>query len=323
MLRIVFSRFRKHAFLHLFVPLLVGIAIEAVVVALQRKAAGVTTPWLHLFLDDIIEFRTLALILGVFLSYLVIMSILIRKEVVTNENYSHLARLQDTLDDAKAYFAFSIIPLEEWFHPAMQVYLAKLLNRKLAHNGFEHERTLLFFSKAELQNAQRLLMDEYFNGVCLAHQHNDCQIPLSYLGRREIFSLLTKLSPEEREQLGCYPRWSRWRPFRVFRRFPLRWARRRIPALGFALVKKGDGSRSILRIAKHGSYVRIVEEIEGEQAKPYERFVELVRNVIYRSPAHKLDANHNFLTIYDIKPALNVQANLGNARGTPVGHPTG
>src|SRR5205807_8797590 len=108
-----------------------------------------------------------------------------------------LAKLQDTLDTAKSFHGLSVIPLTEWFDPAMQVYLAKLFNRKLEPDDFEHGRTLLFFSNREYKSAMVPFVDENHVGRCLAHMHSDCDIPLSFLRREQIFELLEELSADE------------------------------------------------------------------------------------------------------------------------------
>jgi len=229
------------------------------------------------------------------------MLILIKKETVTREDNTNLAILQDTLDTATSYFALSIIPIQEWFDPAAQVYLAKLLNRKLASNGFDHERTLLFFSKKEYENSLRPLMDERYYGASLARLHKDCGIRLSFLQRGEIFDLLRRLaqtSATDIEALRCYPQWMRWKPIRFMHRLPLHWLRRRIPHLDFALAEQTDGTRSILRIAKRGEEIRIGEEITGKDAQPYERLIELIKDKVHKRGSAELNAAHDFVRIY-------------------------
>ena len=302
MLRILLSRFRKHLVLHLLVPLAIGILVETAYVTIfdidELRIIEGNASRSALIMSYLFSFRTLALVAGVFVSYAVVMLILIKKELVIRVDNSDLARLQDALNNAKSYFALSLIPLEEWFDPAVQVYLAKLLNRKLTASNFEHQRTLLFFSTVEADNAKRQLMDEYFHARCLAHMHKDCGIPLSYLQRKEIFKILDGMSPDDREALGCYPRWTKRRPFHFYRKLPLRFARRLVQGLDFALVIKQDGSMSVLRVSKHGPEVRIAHELRGPRVDPYKRLVEAIKATIYLDGGSDLDAGHDFLRIY-------------------------
>src|SRR5260370_29559869 len=189
--------------------------------------------------------------------------------VIKNDTATRIAEgeytyLEDTLSEVNSFFGVSIIPLEEWFDPSMQVYLAMLINRKLMPSNFEHERTLLFFSNRESKNATVPLMDENHYGRCLAHIHRDCEIPLSFLNRDEIFRILKSLSKDEKEVLGCYPRWTNWRITHLLRvnRIPLRWLRRRIPQLVFALVGKGEDPQAVFRVSKDGTDDHIAQTIE-------------------------------------------------------------
>src|SRR5437016_5567544 len=134
--RILLGKLRKHSLYHLFIPLGAGIIGEIVVdnFVISNKR------WIGFFS-------------GLFLSYSVIMYVLIWKERKKRIDEGSLAKLQDTLDTAKSFHGLSVIPLTEWFDPAMQVYLAKLFNRKLEPDDFEHGRTLLFFSNREYKSA--------------------------------------------------------------------------------------------------------------------------------------------------------------------------
>jgi len=279
--RILINKLTRHSLYHLFIPLAVGVIVER----LGHTFVGGVTRWLGFFS-------------GVFLSYAVIMYFLIRKERRNRIDEGALARLQDTLDCAKNYYGLSIIPLAEWFDPTIQVYLAKLLNRKLEPDDFEHERTLLFFSNREYRSARADLVDENHYGKCLAHMHRDCDIPLSFLRRKEIFDLLDKLEPGEREALGCYPRWTNWRPFRSLRKIPLRWLRRRISQLDCAVVTKSDDEIIVLRVSKRGGEVRIAQQLKGDAVRPYVKLIQLIRDKVYDPQTKELLAEYDFIRNY-------------------------
>ena len=307
--RILLTRLRKHSIYHLIIPLAGGIIVEALIerfIGENNTLVSLTGPsW----------FRTLSLVSGVFVSYLVIMYFLIRKETEKRIPEVARAKLQDTLDAAKSYYGVSIIPLTEWFDPGIQVYLAKLLNRKLEPDDFEHERTLLFFSNREYQNANLPLMDEEHYGKCLALMHADCDIPLSFLKRREIFEILDHLSVEDKEALGCYPRWTNWRVLSFFRKLPLRWLRHRIKQLDFGVIVRPNHPTRVLRVSKHGDDVCIKEEIKGDAAQPYIRLVELIKDKVYDSETNKLLAEHDFVRGYGFESRVREKAT--NKSGKP------
>jgi hypothetical protein len=218
----------------------------------------------------------------------------INKELNKRINERALRTLQDTLDGAQSYFGVSIIPLEEWFEPSMQVYLAKILNRKLEPDDFEHERTLLFFSKGEYKKATNQFMEDYYYGECLAHLHKDCSIPLSFLKREDIFKILSQLTESEKEALGCYPRWTNWRPCRGLRRLPLKLLRRRITQLDLAFVEKKGGETFVLCISKRGGSVDIHDTRTDSDAVPYKRLHELIKKQIYDPQTKRLRPKHDF-----------------------------
>ena len=299
---ILLTRLRRHSVYHLIIPLAGGITVEALIEAFIGDNNIIVS------LIGLSRFRTLSLILGIVFSYLVVMYFMIRNETRKKLKEETYVRLQDTLDAARSYYGISIIPLTEWFDPGIQVYLAKLLNRKLEPDDFEHERTLLFFSKREYENAKTPLMDEEHYGKCLAHMHRDCDIPLSFLKREDIFEVLDQLSPEEKQALGCYPRWTNWRVLSFFRKLPLRWLRRQINQLDFGVVVRPNGDARVLRVSKHGDDVCIKEEIKGDAARPYVRLIQLIRDKVYDSETNKLLAEHDFVIGYGYEPRVQKEA---------------
>ena len=305
--RILFHRLRKHAMLHLVAPLVIGLIVESFIEGLITIPSYRLTSlpsWLS-FYSTYSALRTVLLFAGVFGTYILIMIYVINKETGFRTDFKHLAMLKNTLDGARSYFGISVIPIEEWFEPSMQVYLAKLFNRKLERDDFEHERTLLFFSDGELNRTTLPLMDEHYHGRCLAYMHRDCGIPLSYIGRKDIFKILNKLSPADKLVL-CYPPWTGWGPFRVFRMIPPHWLRRRIKNLDIAVVEQKNGKRLVLRVSKHGTEVPI-RKITDERAQSYLNFLDLIREEIYEDGTKQLKDDYDFVNIF--------HANFGLSQG--------
>lgn len=281
--------------IHLIIPLLIGILVEAVVEVFVLKHTIAS-------LIGIQSVRTISLMAGVFVSYTLIMYFLIKNETSARIAEGDLSYLDDQLDNAHSFFGVSIIPLKEWFDPAMQVYLAKLITRKFMANNFQHERVLIFFSNRESRNVWAPLMDENHFGRCLAHLHRDYEIPLAFLNRREIFKILDKLSEEERQALGCYPVWTSWRITRPLRRrLPLRYLKRRIPRLDFGVLSNGSGDPAVLRVSKDGEEVRIAQEIRGIDAKPYLTVANLIKETTRDGTSH-LNKDHDFVRAFSYTP---------------------
>jgi hypothetical protein len=290
-LSILLSRLRKHASHHLVIPLVTGIVFEGAVEAVNALRGHESFS-----LGFLLSLRMLYFVLGAFVTYVVIMFLLVNDELKSRINEKALKTLQHSLDDAKSYFGLSIISLREWFNPSMQVYLAKILNHKLkAGAEFEHQRALLFFSKAEYENATNRFMEEYYYGESLAHLHRDCGIPLACLERDDIFRVLSRLQEGEREALGCYPRWTKWGLCRHFRKLPLHRLRGRIRTLDLAVIEKRDGRTYVLCISKHGGNVDIHDTITDVKVGPYKELINKIEELIYFDKATKqLKPKHDF-----------------------------
>lgn len=197
--RNISSRLRKHLLYHLVIPLIGGIVVEALVdQALVHKWIAednkIAKTW-GLFI-----FRALILIIGVTLSWLLVMFLLIGRETRKNLSRRNLMRLEKRLDTATHYYGVSIIHLADWFEPGSQLYLAKLLKRKLEVDHFEHDRTLLFFSSHELKNIRVDLTDERHYAQCLALLHKDFGIPFRFSKEKKSFKFSKTSS---RRTKGC------------------------------------------------------------------------------------------------------------------------
>jgi hypothetical protein len=292
--RNISSRVKKHLLYHLIIPLIGGIGVEALVHELVAEDNIIASAW------GLFVFRALILIVGVTLSWLLVMFLLIGHETRKNLSRRNLMRLEKRLNTATGYYGVSIIHLADWFEPGSQLYLAKLLKRKLEVDNFEHDRTLLFFSNRELENARVDLTDERHYAKCLAFMHRDFGIPLSFLKRQEIFEILKDgLEEDERLQLGCYPRWTTWRPFTRLQRVRLHWLRRRIPQLDFGLATPNHGEPFVLRVSMNEGQLRVMEELEKEKAKPYIKLANLIKSRVYELDQTTLKSDYDFVSDFE------------------------
>ena len=291
---IIFDRLKHHSVSHLIIPLLGGLAVEALIHKAVEKFFGHNDE-VTKFVSTL-GFRFSILVLGVVLSWLLIMFVILWRETNKRIEESALAVLEESLRKAVRYHGVSVIRLTEWFDPALLLYVSRLMHRKLEADNLRHERTLLFFSDREQEKSKVEMTDEYYYGKCLARLHQDLRIPLSFLTRKDIFALLDKLGEEEKQALDLYPRWTNWKFMKRVQKVPLRRLRSRIPSLDFAVVTNSDGTTTVLRGSKHGERVSIKPETSNEKIKPYEDLIVKIRGVVYESD--RLRASHNFLTRY-------------------------
>lgn len=291
---IIFDRLKKHSVHHLIIPLIGGFAVEWLVHQFVETVFGHDEK-VTKFVGTL-SFRFSILVLGVGISWLVVMFFMIWHETNKRVEENALAILDENLKKAIGYHGVSVIRLTEWFDPALLLYVTRLMRRKLEANNLHHERTLLFFSDREEEKSKVEMTDEYYYGRCLARMHLDLRIPLSFLTRNDIFDLLEDAGDEEKRTLCLYPRWTNWRFLKQVQKVRLRHLRSRIPSLDFALVTNSDGTTTVLQFSKHGEKVNIKPETSKEKIKPYEDFITKIRGVVYESD--RLRASHNFLTRY-------------------------
>jgi hypothetical protein len=291
---IIFDRLKKHSVHHLIIPLIGGFAVEWLVHQLIEKIFGHNEEVARIV--STLSFRFSILVLGVGISWLVVMFFMIWHETNKRVEENSLAILEENLKEAIGYHGVSVIRLTEWFDPALLLYVTRLMRRKLEANNLRHERTLVFFSDREEEKSKVEMTDEYYYGRCLARMHLDLRIPLSFLTRKDIFNLLEEAEEEEKRALCLYPRWTNWKFLKRAQRFPLRRLRLRIPSLDFALLTNTDGSKTVLQFSKHGEKVDIKAETTKEKIKPYEDLITRIRGVVYESD--RLRASHNFLSRY-------------------------
>jgi hypothetical protein len=282
----------KHAWLHLIIPLLVGLLFHSLV-SHYREGRGWET-----LLKDLMSFQTAVFVVGLFVTYLLIMYHLIKKETSMKIRGTDLALLDGTLAQAHSYFATSTIGMEEWFDPISQVFLACIVKRKLQQQAFRDERVLLFSRRGEIEELNMPYLDGYY-ARRVAELHIHWGTPLGFLGRRDIFGALSELSFEERKKLGCYPGWLAWCPDRLLRSIPLNWVRVRMPELDFALVENQDGNKSVLLVSKRGEDVRVFRVTKTDVVSAYAKFVETMRGCLFKAGGTHLAEEHDFIKFFN------------------------
>ena len=267
----------RHLKLHLLIPLIVALWLEYFSAV---YFAGRVIGWREFFL------RAALTALVVLLTYIVIMTGLIKKETSITVSKLDLAILKDSVKDAQSLFATSTIPFREWFDPVSQVYFSIIMNRHFQNTAFRHERVFLFFREAALKNLESMYLDGYYS-KCLAEMQENYSIPAAFLRRDKIFEVLNNLSDDDKGALGCYRIWlpglSRNHARMSFRKVFVSGWRLRHGSLDFAFIALSSGGEYVLRVSKHGQGVRIERIEESNQLSPYKNFVTQTRRIIYKN----------------------------------------
>lgn len=273
MLRFLRRIFRESLSLHLLLPL--GVSI------LVGTASGIFNDEIDSWSDfQIFWNERLLELLAIYLTFSVVLVLLAFRE--TAVRFANIGTLEGVLSDSKEFFAFAAIPLEQWFEPSVQVYLARLVAHQQRVPGYLHERVLLFFSDGDLEAAHASYLNEYY-ARCLARIHQLYGIRLAFLRPVELYEELDKLTVAERRALGCYPAVISALPDKALGRVRPSWLRRQIPGLAFALVSDDKGTTSVLRFSK-GRRVLDVQRITTDQrTAPYLTFAKSVYQRIHRA----------------------------------------
>lgn len=260
----------RHVVAHLFIPLLVGLAVEMVVV----YSHGSFPPWLKFVKEKF------WLILGVVITYVIIAAYYIYRDTSNQRERSQLYDLGEALATAKSFFATNTLPLKEWFEPSTQIYFARIIKQQILDKDFRHERVLLLFTDADLKNYRTPFLDEHY-AKALIDIHNNYEIELAVLEREEIYEILGELSFEEKKQLNLYPFGIDWCPDFIRDRY-LR-IRRCIPELDFAFITHADSMVTVFPFSKRGKSQRISssEQKYNELIAAYENLMNKIKEKIY------------------------------------------
>jgi hypothetical protein len=231
--------------------------------------------------------------------------ILIRKETNIGLEQLRLNVLAERLEGATGLFAVGTMRFDEWFDPAVQVYLATIFQKKLKEATFRYERVLLLGRRSAAKDLGSDYLDGYY-AKCLVHIHRRLGIDLYYLERSEILGILKALTAKEKAQLGFYPSWMEHLSDRLARllMWPIQGRRVRKVAVGVIAKEKaaGDGTvtvredRSAFRFSKHDKIVQVKFEPE-DRAAVYLKFADLVKGRVYAGST-KVSAQHDFLSYF-------------------------
>ena len=266
-LSVVATIFRSQFWFHLGFPLLAGLVIRVVFVALKKAERPKV---LELVLESV----------SILVVYFGIAIYEVRSVSRIELGGTEQAVLQANLQNARSYFATSAIPIEEWFEPISQVFLSRIVRHKMGPHPLQDQRVLLLFDADEDRDLRAPYLTGYY-GRSLATIHSSLGTPIGFLVRAEILTILSQLTTEEKTVIGYSPAWTR---------------QRRIPELDFALVEGEKGKKTVLRVKKEGQNLRI-EPIDGPGVNPYEHLIELIRARTGLTRG-AFDAQHDFVKFY-------------------------
>jgi hypothetical protein len=293
--RILRRILRRHALFHLFIPLIVGVGVEIFYTRLFDEQA-----WSHLS-AHLLSPPRIALYVGIFLAYLVVIGILIRQETEVGLRQLDLNVLADNLKNAVSLFAIGTMNFDEWFDPVVQVYLATIYERKLKveqqeHNPFRYERILLLASRSAKRNLSSDYLDGY-HAKCLIRIHTSLDINLYFLEWRDIVDILNRLTPEEKANLGYYPRWFQHLPSAAAKLLMfVVGRRRRVRKVAVGVVEMHDHTKSAFRFSKRDKVLSV--RLEPSVAA-CARFVELIKEKILLAPTNDVKVAHDFTKFFD------------------------
>jgi hypothetical protein len=214
----------------------------------------------------------LAHLSGVYVTFLVVLGWRTFEEGRTH--IADITPLEDAMPNLVAYRAFSPTSFQEWFDPAAQVYLARLVSTKLKTPVPRHSRVLLFFSQGDLEAAKSSLVDGY-PATSLLEWHRYFDIPLAFLRPEELKEVRSQLSPEERRVIGD----PRWVPEPI-----CSWVLKHRRKLAFAMVESNAAKSVILfKKSRHALHIRHVKDPKTVSA--YERVAKLIEAKV-SGPGH-------------------------------------
>jgi hypothetical protein len=281
---------RRQALFHLLIPLIAGVLAEIFYTWLFDANA-----WAHLS-AHLLSGPRIALFVGIFIAYFAVMFILIWRETKIGLRQIYLAVLADELKTAKSLFAIGTMNFDEWFDPAVQVYLATIYNRKrdgdlAGHEKFRYERILLLVGRSAKKDFEAAYLDGY-HAECLMRIHQSLDINLYFLLWRDIVEILGQLSAKDKADLGYYPAWFAYVPNIVAKLLIfIVGRRRRVRKVAVGVLEMGDNSKSVFRFSKRDKLLSVrIEKSVTASAK----FAELIKAKIYKPGTSTVQTQYNF-----------------------------
>lgn len=273
---------RRHALFHLVIPLVVGLLVEAIYMNFKSG----TFSWKEVS-TQLLSDHSYVLYLGVVAAYITVIGLLIRSETTIGLRRIDLYNLVVKLRGATSLFAVAPTPLDEWFDPAAQVYLATLLGERLSStSAFRYERVLLMPSR----KSRKYLNSDYLEGYfarCLISIHKHLGISLYFLEWEEVAGILSKLNTREKILIGYYPPFVAHLPKPLVKALMLPVRRRRVRRIACGVIETSAGPSRVFSFTKRENVVDVEVQPEA-RAKAYLKFVKKIKEVLYEDKEEML-----------------------------------
>jgi hypothetical protein len=282
MSRLFWRIFKAHAALHLGLPLVVSILIgSAVAIWEGHRPTDLRGYWLA---GPIWE------LLAIYFTFVLVFLVSASRE--TKVRMADIAVLKDALPGSSGYLGLGVIGFEEWFDPSVQAYLSTIVAHQLKTPGYCHERVLLFFDDAALEDVHLSYSSEHY-ARCFTAIHEEFGIPLSFLRPDELADVLEALPEADRQRIGWRPRGVGFLPGALSRLVTRHWLKRHVSTRAF-LVTRPAGPPVVLRFSKEHRVLNISKLNDAEAVQGYVRLADLVKARIYKPGTMDLSRNHEF-----------------------------
>jgi|GEM_PF-5110336 len=275
---------QRHLKYHLLIPLVVGLLIE--------YGAEKLTDHYHGDFWKVVGL--LAPVLGILVTYLVVMYFVFKSETNIGIKRITSTKLEEALTNATGFLGLGAIELKEWFEPSPQVYLATIMKRKIEDPKFSYNRVLVF-SKSAFKD----LDSQYLNGhyaKALIDIHMAHGVGLGYLKPKEIDMIMKGFEVDEGKAIGYYPRWL---PSWLLKMTPRSWRRIWIRKLALAVVQYKEENR-YLPFSKHGVIVDVgeIDDVITEAARnsAYAKLTTKISEKVFKGA--KIDGDHDFTKLF-------------------------
>jgi len=230
----------RHAWLHLIVPVVLGLFLDIVIVLVQHQC--------HMENWRSFGWSHIGFFAGALLTYVLIAIFLVYEETNVRPVSEHLEALRAELGDATSYIALSATRPAEWFEPHTILYFSEIVRHQNMPN-FKHQRIVLFFREAQVRDVQSQNLDRP-SAEAFRMLHDDFQVELGYIPPEELREVLGSLKLDTLKILGCVPRFS-WSKLEALYRWYIR-RRRKIDSLKFALIERSGKASTVVKFVKHG-----------------------------------------------------------------------
>ncbi len=280
----------RHLKYHMLYPLAIGALLEfAFIFWSQPVWWSWDAVWKTLL--EMGRLQHIVPVLGVVLTYLVLLYRFVIKATVIPYNPMNLSTVRDYLREATGYFALSPIRLKDWFKPNSVRYFSMLLENKTRaeqeNRNFDYQRVVVFARDRDYHDALTQVLDRPYSWA-LSRFHGDFEIPLAYIKQHELASVLDRVEPKGRPTLLGSTAWPQW----MIKRFNLHRRKPWIFHLDFALIYSPNGNIVIVApIQKEDAIV-----INDDRVRIYEQLVDEIRKATHDKQG-RVRHDHDFVEL--------------------------